>query len=299
MDFYRQKSKSLTTAQKTLLSSLRNDSCQPANEYLTGYINSYPEEMKTVMNHLFDRNALVYSTSDNAHSAAYTSYSDYCEQPFVFLGNGMQNLLTLVHEMGHYVSFYHFTELTLPYDTAEVHSQGNEWLLLYYLDGKIDDDVYEMLLLDRLLTGLDIAIISTIVDEYEERIYTGNITSPQQFRAVMESVLEEYKEVEQLYGADVVYNYAQRVTLESPVYYLSYATSELAAMTFYTVAVEDGYDEAQKIYIDLCLETPVGDSFFDTLSDVGLPDPFQPITVVRMTEAFVDVIRENALPPAA
>ena len=296
---YQAKRALLTEAQKEQFSALRKGTCTEENTLLTGYMDSFPEKMQTIMHHLFDREAIVYTQSENAHLVAYTNYSDYCRQPFVLLGQECQDLLTLVHELGHYCAFYHFPDALLPYDTAEVHSQGNEWLMLQYLDGKIDPEVYEVFLLWRLRSGLDTIIISSVVDEYEEAVYTSEIADPDVFREIMEQVLDRYAGIEEIDTADGFYTYAQYVTIESPVYYLSYATSELAAMTFYIVAEEESYEKAQEIYEDLCLNTEIGKSFFDTLLDVGLPDPFDANTVVRIKNAFEDVLAEERLLPAA
>ena len=297
---YQQQLDRLTDEQREQLTALRQDTCLPTNEYLTGYIGSYPEAMQTVMNHLFDRDALVYTESEHAHSVAYTQYSDYAEQPYVFLGNGVQDLLTLVHEQGHYTAYYHFSDADLPYDTAEVHSQGNEWLMMQYLDGKLDEDVYEAFLLRRLRNGLDVIILSTVVDEFEETVYTAEqAVRPEDYRTVLNTVLDGYDGVEALGDRDELYVYTQYVTIESPVYYLSYATSELAAMSFYTLAEEKGYAAAQDVYVDLCMETPTGATFFETLSDVGLPNPFEADTVTRLVDAFASVTEENVMAAAA
>lgn len=297
---YQEKRALLNEEQKALFSSLRKDTCQPSNEYLTGYINSYPEDMKTYMNYLFDRNALMYTTSENAYITGFTDFSYYCEQPYVFLGNQCQDLLTLVHELGHYTSLYHFNNSTLPYDTCEVHSQGNEWLMLCYLDGKFDPQVYEMFLLWRLRSGLDIIILSTIVDEYEENVYTcEDLTSPEQFLSIMEGILDSYDNYEAFISKEEIYTYAQYVTIEAPVYYLSYATSELASMSLYSVAIQQNYETAQAIYTDLCLETAIDQTFFDTLTDVGLPNPFDVDTVKDIITSFEDITSSNIVIPAA
>jgi len=287
---YQEKRDRLTEDQEALFSSLRKDTCLQSNEYLAGYIESYPEEMKTIMNYIFDREAVVYSESENAYGIAYTNYSNYCDQPFVFLGNGCQDLLTFVHELGHYVSFYHFADDELPYDTCEVQSQGGEWLLLNYLDGKLDAEVYEAFLLWRLRYGLDIITLSTLVDEFEEEVYTrAELASPDEFESILEDVVDSYEGIEELYSIDELYTYAQRVSIEVPVYYLSYATSEVASMSFYAVANEEGYEIAQDIYIDLCLKTPTDRTFSDTLMDVGLPDPFEEENIVKIKETFENV----------
>lgn len=203
-------------------------------------------------------------------------------------------------KLGHYTSFYHFTDATLPYDTCEIHSQGNEWLMLYYLDGKLDPQVYEMFLLWRLRSGLDTIILSTLVDDYEEAVYTcENLTSPEQFLSIMEDVLENYDGYESWLSKEELYIYSQYVTIEAPVYYLSYATSELASMTLYSVAEQQGYEAAQNIYIDLCLKTAINQVFFDTLKDVGLPNPFDADTVEKIITSFEAIHSSNIVAPAA
>ena len=297
---YWEKASQLTEERKDLRHALRYDPCLETNEYLSGYIGTYPEEMKTTMSHLFDRDAVVYANSANAHGVAYTGYSEYCDQPFVFLGKGVQDLLTVVHELGHYTAYYHFNDAQLPYDTCEVHSQGNEWLFMHYLEGKIDPEVYEVFLLQRLRMGLQLVIMSTLVDEYEERVYkSGEVSSPEVFETIMSGVLDDYPGIEAFSTRKSIYSYAQHVQIETPVYYLSYATSELASMLFFTMAEEESYAAAQEIYTDLCLKTPVNQVFFDTLADVGLPDPFAVDTVEKIIGAFGRFLKEDVLQPAA
>jgi len=297
---YQEKKEQLSEEQKEQFSSLRNDPCLQSDEYLTGYFDSYPEKMKTIMNNLFEREAVVYAESENSYYAGFTNYSDYCDQPYVFLGNGCQDMFTLVHELGHYVSFYHFEDRTLPYDTCEVHSQGNEWLMMQYLNGKIDSEVYETLLLWRLRYGLDTIILSTIIDDYEEEVFTRDkISSPEEFEAIMNEVLDGYENIEKVISLDDMYIYAQYATIEAPIYYLSYATSELVSMLFYSIAEEEGYEAAQEIYIRLCLETPTDNMFFDTLVDVGLPDPFERDTVISVIESFEAMLEDDIMCDAA
>ncbi len=297
---YDEKRAQLNEEQKAQLSALRKDICLASNEYLTGYINSYPDKMKTIMGNAFSRDAAVYTQSDNAHFLAYSNYSEYYDQPYVFFGNQCQDLLTVVHELGHYASFYHFTDATLPYDTCEVHSQANEWLMLHYLGDELDRDVYEAFLLWRLEYGLDTILVSTVVDEFEELVYKENaLTSPEAFRTILYKVLDEYENIASVMDYEDFYIYTQYVTMESPVYYLSYATSELVSMLFYTIAEEQGYEAAQEIYIDLCLETPIGERFFHTLMDVGLPNPFEADTVDNIIHAYDQLFVENMLNQAA
>ncbi len=300
-DLYSEKLKKLTNEQRALFDSLLKDPCTESNEYLTGYIESHSKEMKKVMNNLFELGAVVYAESENAYQIAYTDYSNVYNQPFVFFGKDCQNLITVVHELGHYAAFYHFTNAELPYDVAEVHSQGNEWLMLKYLEGKIDDDVYELFLLWMLIDALSGIIICTVVDEFEELVYAqdGLIKTCYDFEKVFMDVIGTYDGIEAIAPKSYIYIYSQYVTMEAPVYYLNYATSELVAMSFYTIANNEGYKKAQDIYVDLCLETQTGKSFFETLTNVKLLDPFDSEAVSSIMESFEMILNEEQLVDAA
>lgn len=285
-ELYIQKRSLLNSSELREFNSLRKGQCTPDNLYLTGYINSYSGNMKTVMNYLFERDALVYTQSDNAYGMAFTNYSSYYDQPYVFLGNGYQDIFTLVHELGHYTAYYHFINGDIGYDTCEVHSQGNEWLLTYYLDGELDEDVYDVLVLWQLSNSLETVILSTLVDEYEEKVYEREITSVNEFDTIMATLYTDYEGIENLGDIENIYNYVQRATMRSPVYYLNYATSSTVSMSLYSIASENGYATAQAIYADLCLETPTDNAFLDTLADVGLPSPFEEQTIFSIIDAF-------------
>lgn len=283
---YQEKKGDLSKEQKEVFSSLRKDTCNQSDEYLKGYIKSYPDKMGEKMNYLFERNGIIYTESENAYDIAYTNYSVYYDQPFVFLGNGCQDMLTLVHEMGHYIAFYHNKD-SLKYDIAEVQSQGNEWLMLKYLEDKLDEEVYEVFMLWRLSYGLENIILSTFIDEYEEFVYTyEKEIDGEVLESIFLDLVNGYVGMEYFFDNDSLYDYVQQVTMRAPVYYLSYATSEIAAMTFYTVATEEGYDVAQEMYVDICLDAPTDMMFADTLMETGLPNPFEDDTIERIIDAF-------------
>jgi len=277
---------SLSTAELQEFNALRREKCTPDDQYLTGYINSYSGNMKTIMNYLFEREGLVYTQSNNAYEVAFTNFSSYYDQPYVFLGKGYQDLFTLIHELGHYTAFYHFANGDIGYDTCEVHSQGNEWMLISYLDGKIDEDVYDVLVLWQLSSSLETVVLSTIVDEYEERVYENEITSTDELEFIMSVLYDEYEGIQYLGTEKDLYYYVQRATMRSPVYYLNYATSSMASISLYSVERERGYSVAQEIYTDLCLTTSIDNTFLEILVDVGLPSPFEEQTFINIIESF-------------
>ncbi|MBR2633948.1 MAG: hypothetical protein IKD31_00020 [Clostridia bacterium] len=286
---YRLALSNLSEEEAALLNVLTEDPCLPENEYLNGYLESYSGEMNTAMNALFDREALFCAEKESAYEIAYSEYSDYLQQPFVFLGYGYQQILTLIHELGHYTAYTHYLSGALPYDLGEVHSQGNEWLFLDYLEERIENEaVYEAFLLYRLQNGLLTVVMSTVVDEFEERVYTaaeGGATP--MLRNILSDVWEgvEAESGIRLHRSDFD-AYVQQVTMESPVYYLSYAVSEIAAMSLYAEAQTNGYEAAQAIYTELCLEADPALSCREALEAAGLPNPLLWDTMAKIGDAY-------------
>ncbi len=290
----------LTDAEKAIFDGLRMGKCDASNAYITGYVNSFTERsMRDKMNALLSGEAALYSTSENALEGAFVTYSPKYMAPMAFFGKGYQDLLSVTHEMGHFVSYYHFDSTNLPIDTAEVHSQGNVWLLISHLESVLDSKVYEALYSYQLYQSLRTVIYATIVDDYEERIYTAEEPYlPEDYSGVMDEVLSDYPGLENLNIVTPFFEYAQHVTIPQAVYYISYATSEIAAEGFYIIAKEEGYQRAQDIYTVLQEEAELGVPFRDTLDEVSLYSPFVRETYEKLYRAFAGKDAPSAEPVA-
>ncbi len=264
-----------------------NDYRKVAPQYLEGYIASFEGSLNKKMNSLFDKEAAFFATEAGCLDGAHANYIDYYEEAYTYFGLGYQNLLTVVHEMGHYISFYEYDNSALPFDLAEVHSQGNEWLMLAYLRNKISNkNVFNALELYRALNGMWIILYATIVDEYEELVYTAETpVAADGLQAIMDQVIAKYNVDWEIIGNDP-FQYAQLVTVTSPVYYLSYATSEAAAISLYLVEAEQGYVAAQEVFRKLQEEVDLSKSFAEMVTGVGLLDPFAEETYVKFVEIF-------------
>ncbi len=265
-----------------------------SQEFLNGYIDSYAwsgNGLKNKMDAMFTRpNAALYGTNENALQGAFTTYIGKYQQPIVYFGPGYQDLFTIVHEMGHYTAFYHFDNATLPYDLAEVHSQGNEWLLMAYLEDKVSPAVYNAIYLDKVVTSLRTVIYATMVDHFEELVYTAKTpVKATEYQSIMNLVCAEYAGInEALAGYRTPFSYAQHVTLTSPGYYLSYATSEIASVGLYLISQgEDGYEGAQSVYIMLQEGVLPEATFTEAIAQTGLPSPFEASTFVRIQNLFM------------
>lgn len=257
------------------------------NKYIGGYINSFDNSLQQKMKNMYEKEAIRFAVSVNSMGTAFANYSSYYDEAFTFFGSGYQDIMTIIHEMGHYISFDAYSLGNMGYDLAETHSQGNEWLMLYYLKDKMPSQmVYDMAFYLRLANGFSTILGATIVDEFEYRVYTAE--EPIQvgeFEDLMEGVLEHLGMPKRL-ADDYYQGYVQRVTISSPVYYMNYATSEIASMGFYAIANLQGYEVAQEVYRALQEDCDISKPYGQILKDIGLSSPFEEQTYKDLKASF-------------
>jgi oligoendopeptidase F len=229
---------------------------------------------------------MIFSSSPNSHQSAYQTYLEDYETPFCLFGSSGQSLSTIVHEMGHYYAGCFNSISDIPLDLAEVHSQANEWLLLSYLRGALATrNVFKAIELYRAYSGMWTMLYATIVDEYEEAVYNTENLTADALSGIMAQIAAKY-DVNWAGLGYTPFQYAQLVTLTSPVYYLSYATSEAAAMSLYLVEADQGYEAAQEVFRKLQEEVDLSKSFSEMVTGVGLLNPFAEETFVKFVEVF-------------
>lgn len=256
------------------------------HDYVREYINSYSGSINEKMSAMLDDGLALFGTSDNSAATAFVNYSSYYGTPYAFFSADYQDMLTIIHEMGHFVSMYYYSMSSMPYDTAETHSQGNEWMFLAFIDGKFDPIVYELIVTYRLYTGLSTVVISAMVDEFEQAVYTAS-TPVTDFEALVRELIEEYCGWDFFCSISgyTPYEYVQLVTTQSPVYYLNYSTSEIASLSFYLMASEN-YANAQEVYRKLQEAATRGKPLSFTANEIGLLSPFEESTYVKIQETF-------------
>lgn len=243
-------------------------------DYVNLYIDSLPQDLQTVMNHLWQYDRAIFADSTGAKEGAFTV--NIGDDAICFFGPGYDSTLTLVHEMGHYASTLNLDLDECPMDLAELHSQGNEWLFMNELQDALDPKVYAVIRDYKMYMDMCTILVSFMVDDFEERIYTTDVSgyTREDFDAVAEEVCQAYG------GADFVNNYLtdfqsywRLVVMESPVYYVSYAMSDVAALNLYTIASQDT-EKAYEIYGHLLKDVDLDLGFQENLKKVGLSGPF-------------------------
>ena len=101
----------------------------------------------------------------------------------------------------------------------------------------------------------------------------------------MAQICEKYGGINLVNGNITNINsYWRAVAPTNPVYYISYATSMLAALNIYSVASED-QQAARDIYRNLCENSAADDTLLTAAEKAGLSNIFEEQTFIDIIEA--------------
>lgn len=261
-------------------------------DYLEAYFDQLPDDVRQDMESMFDGN-VIFPKSRNAMPGAFTTVINY--HPFCFFSRNNKTVSTVVHEMGHYYGALYGDMDAMPLDLAEVQSQANEWLMVSCMDGELKGDDYECYLDFRMIDDMGTILISLIIDEFEQRVYSSegveNFTT-EDFDRIMDEVCQEYggREAIEANLTDLDY-YWRRVALEHPVYYISYAVSLIPSMDVFFVASED-WEKGLEIYLGLTRDITEEPTFLGALEEAGLASPFDDKVYAAIGERY-QVVEEG------
>ena len=264
---------SLGNADQTSVTNfLYNDYTQGKN-YVKLYLDAMPDNMADVIEYMIDMDS-TFTTSKKAKAGAFTTMIG--ERSYCYFGPGYASANTVLHEGGHYYAS-RFADLgSIPLDLAETHSQGNEWLFTYFLKDHIPSKQYNALVNYRLYSDLAMIMICLMVDEFEQRVYTTDISkyTPEDFNELMESVATQYFDMTYINdNLTDIQSYWRMVVVDQPIYYISYAVSSIASISLYEIALDD-FEKATNIYIKLCEEPVLEEGFLGNIKNAGLYSPF-------------------------
>lgn len=202
------------------------------------------------------------SDGDDRFPGAFTTPLAAYDSAFVFaqLRGDCTDLGSLAHEFGHFVydrlhPDYDLLTDTPCFDLLEIHSTGLEALLTerygqIYADGA---DTARFLALGELAEAV---LEGCIFDEFQRRIYSSPDMTLDEINRLFADVCAQYGQ-EELQNVDYSWMYVSH-TFESPLYYLSYAASALAAIQLWDLARADwasGVDAWKKtLDADACSE---------------------------------------------
>jgi len=261
--------------------------------YIEGLIDTFDGDIKETAGVMFDGAHILWGDEDSYQAACTLPLSCYGEAVCYFADGYYGALSTVAHEMGHFISMYHYGADGGSYDFLEVHSQATEVMLLGYLEQALDAAVYDIYASDKIITLLGNIVVATIVDEFEDRIYhSEKAVTVQEIEAVIDGICKKYgEEVCELFQ---IRSYIKTVIIQSPVYYISYATSGLCTLALYCKLQDEGYEAAYESYEKL-QRGPLGVTFLESIDYAVLPSPFEKETF----ELIADTLCGDASAEAA
>ncbi len=203
-----------------------------------------------------------------SYEGAYVTYLVTAHIPVAYFGKGYDSTTTIAHEFGHYMNeVYNESEYDQSFDLLETHSQGNEMLFIYYVDGKISDKAYELVSLYQLLSTLQTLMLSVQVDCFEQAIYLNSYDgsgadvimadckiTADEYDLLFESIADDLGVMED-FQVNEYWRYG--MTISSPCYYISYAISGINALQIYSKIFLEGFDAAKDSYLKLITYTDV------------------------------------------
>ena len=239
-------------------------------------------------------------------SGAY-SWGSYGTHPYIFMNytNNLNDVLTLVHEMGHSMhSFY--SRRSQPYATAdyciftaEVASTTNEALFLSGLLAETDDRTKRLYLLNRRLENIRTTVYrQTMFASFEREVHAraaqGGDTTPDGLKELWYELNRKYYGEEITIDEPLKMEWARIPHFYTPFYVYQYATGYSAATALATGILEQGAPATEKY---LAFLTKGGSDYpIELLKSAGVdmstPQPIE--AVVRQFTETLDEMEELA-----
>ena len=211
--------------------------------------------------------------SDKMYYGSFQIYFNRYMTPYLFV-NGVgqiSDILTLVHEFGHFASAYRNYGSTGSNDEGEVASQGLELMSLRYLDtilGEADAESLRRYELYNMLSALNECAAYTA---FENMVYADKTPTLDECNAYFKQCADAYgiEDPSQSGVGDDRYWVFVNHLIEYPYYMIGYSVSADVAIQLY----ELGQEEGMTAYLEL---TDLADryDFFGNLEEVGLASPF-------------------------
>lgn len=276
------------------LSALDNLSQQQILDKVRPYMSGVSEEYAKLFSYM-ERNRLCdIGPSDQKLAASFTDPLSSYDSAYIFIGsNGeSEEITSLVHEFGHFAQFCLDNQAAGSFDVAEINSQGLVALYLKYADGLAGKGGG-----DALRAYVEYDLVGSIVDgclydEFQQKLYeNGNMTS-NEINRLYRSLAEEYGIIFAT-DSDEAYNWIEvDHTFESPLYYISYATSACTALELLSMSM-NSCDAAADKYLQLTADS--GDySYRALIKKEGLTDIFSAGGVKKIADGALRYMEKEA-----
>ncbi len=217
-------------------------------------------------------NLYTVTCSEEMYKGSFQIYFNEYETPYLFVnGTGFAcDILTLMHEFGHFSSAYYNYGNVGSNDEAEAASQGLELLSLKYLDKILDPDTAELVGKYELMNLASAFTECAAYTEFENLVYGDKNLTVEKCNEYFQYCCNEYA-LEGITGSktsDGMYWIFINHLFEYPYYMIGYSVSADTAVQLYEKCT-DGIDK----YIRFIQLAQNGD-FFGSIGQSGLENPF-------------------------
>ncbi len=253
---------------------------------LAEYSAKLSPEIGAAAKELADNKYYVTGSGDSSYTGSYTSrmYTDGSARMFVYTDGSCEDMLTAIHEFGHYYAAHYDDEPFLTsignMDIAEIQSQALEILFMQYYDEMYGKQADAMKLYKAY--GLIEAVVSSfLIGEFEYRALTViNESEPQDIVDLYNEVLGDYSESYPIYYVSHLF--------EAPGYYISYGVSALAALDIFEDAVNNGEQALEKYEkIARISSDNKNNKFKSSLKECGFSDVFSEEYIKKLSEILI------------
>ena len=225
---------------------------------------------------------------------SFTTYLPAYHAPYLFTQweGKADSLFTVLHEFGHFLSFYVNPEGVCyggSLDTAEADSQGLE-LLLFNQYGTLFGEYAAAAQISALLDGLYGVLVGFMEDEFQRKAFEMDAPTVEKLNGLYLSLTREY-------GLLEIFTYTGREwmdighTFSFPFYYISYGVSMLGALKLWRME-QGSRGRGWAAYKGLLARQGDWD-FFETMRRCHLGNPLSKKEIER-TAAAVDRALQKA-----
>ena len=251
-------------------------------------VSDMNDTLAEIMEFMSEYEMYDVNSSSDKFEGSYTTYLYDVDSPYMLVSPSCDksDILTIVHEFGHFCDMYSNYNAGYSLDTSEMMSQGLEYLLLCYLD---DEDLAEELREYKLLDDLSLYAMQGCYSEFEHRAYAlpDEELTVENINALFLEVAEEYGLTDMYYPEYLNYIWIQIFHLfEYPFYVISYCISDSAAFNIYMEELSDS-GSGLDIYMEIVTDS-ASDDFLAIIKQHDLPSPLSAKTIKNIAKTIED-----------
>ncbi len=247
---------------------------------------SFGGEIATAYDYMMAYGLYDISSSPSKMPGSYMTYLSSYGMPYMYVSptEDISDVLTAVHEFGHFVDGYVNCNYTSSIDCAEVFSQGLEFLSLNKIGLNRSEE--EALTVSKLSDSLLVFLGQGCYAEFEQRVYE----LPDE-ELTAENINALFLECNEKFGMGM-YGYEDIIApgwidiqhfFIAPYYVISYCVSNDAALQIYQRELADG--SGLEAYRDL-LHLSADNTILAMLEEAGMDSPFDAGRMETLAEFF-------------